>query len=121
MQHKRFCIFGAGHEETDGKGDTPGFECNTSPTITQEDHGFTQHLVFRSKINTKCTVKTYPFLSQVWRGNVDVKPLLYQSDQNNPNTEDIMSCTDYIIGYQMKGTQTLPLEQKNMKDLVMNM
>jgi hypothetical protein len=34
-QHKRFYRFGAGHEETSGKGDTPGFECNTSPTITQ--------------------------------------------------------------------------------------
>jgi hypothetical protein len=38
MQHKRFCRFGAVREETAGKGDTPGFECNTSPTLTQDTY-----------------------------------------------------------------------------------
>jgi hypothetical protein len=52
---------------------------------------------------------------------VDVKPLLYQSDPNNPNPEDIVSCSDYLVGYQMKGSQTLAIEWKNMKDLVTNM
>ena len=37
-ENKRFCRFGAGHEETAGKGDTPGFECNMNPTITKEGH-----------------------------------------------------------------------------------
>jgi hypothetical protein len=37
---KRFCLFGAGHIETVGKGDTPGFECNSKPTIALEGHGF---------------------------------------------------------------------------------
>jgi hypothetical protein len=66
-------------------------------------------------------VQTSLFLSQVWRGNVDVKPLLYQSDPNNPNPEEIFSCTAYLVGCQMKGSQTIAIEQKNMKDLVMNM
>jgi hypothetical protein len=29
-----FCLFGAFHEETVGKGDTPGFECNSKLNIT---------------------------------------------------------------------------------------
>jgi hypothetical protein len=66
-------------------------------------------------------VQTSLFLSQVWRGNVDVNNLLYQLDPNNPNHEDIVSCTDYVVGYQMKGAQTLAIERKNMKYLVMNM
>jgi hypothetical protein len=61
------------------------------------------------------------FLTQVWRGNVDVKPLLYQSYPSNSDPEDIVTCSDYLVGYQMKGAQTLVIEKKNMKYLVMNM
>jgi hypothetical protein len=66
-------------------------------------------------------VQTLLFLTQLWRGNVDVKPLLYQSYPSNPDPEDKVTCSDYLVGYQMKGTQTLAIEEKNMKDLVMNM
>jgi hypothetical protein len=52
---------------------------------------------------------------------VYVKPLLYQSDPNNPNPEEIVACTGYLVGFQMKGAQTLAIERGNMKDLVMNM
>jgi hypothetical protein len=34
---------------------------------------------------------------------VDGKPLLYQSDPSNPDTENIVTCSDYLVGYQMKG------------------
>jgi hypothetical protein len=50
---KRFCRFGAGHEETVGKGDTPGFECNSKPTITLDGHVFTKHKLFKSPRNTR--------------------------------------------------------------------
>jgi hypothetical protein len=89
--------------------------------ITQEGHVFTQNLVFRGTINTRYMVQTSLFLSHIWRGNVDVKPLLYQSDCNNQNPEKIVSCTAYLVGYQMKGAQNLAIERKNMKHLVMNM
>jgi hypothetical protein len=61
------------------------------------------------------------FLTQVWRGNVDVKPFLYQSDPSNPDPEGIITCSDYLVGYQMKGSQTIAIERKNMKDLVMRL
>jgi hypothetical protein len=89
--------------------------------ITQEGHGFIQHLVLRGPRNTRRMVQTSIFLSQVWRANVDVKPLLYQSDPTNTNPEDIISCIDYLVGYQIKGAQNLAIDQKNMKDLVMHM
>jgi hypothetical protein len=66
-------------------------------------------------------VQTSLYLTQVWSGNVDVKPLLYQSDPSNPDPADIVTCSDYLVGYQMKGAQTLVIEKKNIKDLVMNM
>jgi hypothetical protein len=43
---------------------------------------------------------------------VDVKPLLYQSDPSNHDPEDIVTCSDYLMGYQMKGAQTLAIEEK---------
>jgi hypothetical protein len=52
---------------------------------------------------------------------VDVNPLLYHSDPSNPDPEDIVTCSDCLVGYQMKGAQTLAIEKKNMIDLVMNM
>jgi hypothetical protein len=52
---------------------------------------------------------------------MDIKPFLYQSDPLNPDPEDIVTCSDYLMGYQMKGAQILLIEKKNMKDLVMNM
>jgi hypothetical protein len=99
----RCCRFGAGHKETVGKGDTPGFECNSKPTITLDGHGFTKHNVCKSPRNTRRMVHTSMFLTQVWTRNVDVKPLLYQSDPSNPDPEDILTCSDYLVGYQMKG------------------
>jgi hypothetical protein len=47
------CCFRAGHEETVGKGDTPGFECNSKPTITLDIHRFTKHKVFKNPRNTR--------------------------------------------------------------------
>jgi hypothetical protein len=57
-------------------------------------------------------VQTSLFLTQVWRGNVDVKPLLYQSYPSNSDTQDIVTCSDYLVGYQMKGVKTLAIEKK---------
>jgi hypothetical protein len=66
-------------------------------------------------------VHTSLYITQVLRGNVDVKPLLYQSDPSNRDPENIVTCSDYLVEYQMKGAQTLVIEKKNMKDLAMNM
>jgi hypothetical protein len=43
---------------------------------------------------------------------VDVKPYLYESDPSNPEPEDIVTCSDYLVGNQMKGAQTLAIEKK---------
>jgi hypothetical protein len=118
---KRCCRFGAGHEETVEKGDTPGFECNSKPNITLDGHGFTKHEVFKGPRKTRRMIQTSMFLTQVWRGNVDDKPLLYQSDPSNPDPEDIITCSDYLVGYKMKGAQTIAVERNNMKDLVVRM
>jgi hypothetical protein len=100
---KIFCRFGAGHEEHGGIGDIPGFECDPNPSNTSYGHGFTKHLLFWSPMNTRRMVQTSLFLTQAWRGNMDGESLLYQSDPSNPNPEDIVTCSDYLVGYQLKG------------------
>jgi hypothetical protein len=60
-------------------------------------------------------VQTSLFLTQVWRGDVDVKPLLYQCGPLNPDPEYIVTCSDYLVGYQMKGSQNLAIEEKTQR------
>jgi hypothetical protein len=55
-------------------------------------------------------VQTSLFLTQVWKVNVDAKPLLYQSDPSNTDPEYIVTCSDYLVGYQIKGAQALAIE-----------
>jgi hypothetical protein len=44
---------------------------------------------------------------------VDVNPLLYQSDPSNRDPEDIVTCSDYLVGYQIKCSQTLVIDKKH--------
>ena len=75
----RYCRFGAGYEKNFGKGDTPGFECLEKPMISIEGNGLHRKKTFLCKRNTKRMNQVSLFLSQIWRGNVDIKPLLYFS------------------------------------------
>jgi hypothetical protein len=92
------------------------------PSI-QRDIGSQSILYFGVKgiRDTRRMFQTSLFLIQVLRGNVDGNPSLYQSDPSNLDPEDILTCSEYLVGYQMKGSHTLVLEKKNMKDLVINM
>ena len=45
--------------------------------------------------------------------------MIYFSDPRYPSMEDIAAVTDYVVGYQMKGAETLAVERKNMQDLIM--
>jgi hypothetical protein len=91
---KNFVDLGLNTKNHVGVGGTPGFECDPNPSITPAGHGFTKHLVLWSPKNTRRMVHTSLFLTQVWRGNVDVKPLLYQSDPSNSDPKDIVTCSD---------------------------
>jgi hypothetical protein len=53
---KRFCRFGARHEEHEGAGNNPGFKCDRNPSMTPEGHGFANHLVFWIPRNTTCSL-----------------------------------------------------------------
>ena len=117
---RRECRFNAGIEETAGKADTPGFKLQTKATITDVGHGFTFRKEFRCKRNTRRLNQTSLYLAQIWRGNVDIKPLLYKSNPLYPDYEDIVEVTDYVIGYEMKGGETLKVKRRNLTSFIMN-
>jgi hypothetical protein len=48
---------------------------------------------------------------------VDVKSLLYQSNPSNPDHEDIITCSVYLVGYQVKGEQTHHDSSHDLLDL----
>ena len=116
----RECRFNAGIEHTPGKGDTPGFTLQENASVASVGHGFTSRKEFRCKRNTRRLNQTSLYLAQIWRGNVDIKPLLYNSNPLYPDYEDIVGVTDYVIGYQMKGQETLKVERKNLISFIMN-
>ena len=115
----RICRFGAGKEMNSGKGDTPGFPLQSHPTIDVEGQGLFQRKIYKSVRTSSRLNQTSLYMTQLWRGNVDVKPLLYFSNPMHPDMEDIVAVTDYVIGYQMKGAETLAVERKNMLNLIM--
>jgi len=116
---KRKCRFGAGFEINEGKGNTPGFEVQTRPSIDTQDRGFGRKLVFKSARNTVRMVQTATKLLQLWRGNCDVKIMLYDTNPMNPDITTILQVCDYLVSYATKGAETLAIEKKNMKELVM--
>ena len=117
---RRVCRFGAGEEFKYGEADTPGFKLLIKPTIISEGHSLHKKKMFLCKRNTKRMNQTSLFLAQIWRGNTDIKPLLYFSDPKVPDVEDIVSVVDYIVGYTMKGAETSAIEQKNIRNFITN-
>lgn len=48
---------------------------------------------------------------QSWRANCDIQILIYSSDPDQPDPDDIAKVTDYVVGYACKGNKTLKEER----------
>ena len=108
----RCCHFDCGEEEHYGKGDTPGFKLLSKSRVVVDGHGLNKKKMFLCQRNTRHMIQTSLFLTQVWRGNADIKPLLYYSDPRIPDVSDILGVVDYIISYVIKACETLAIEKK---------
>ena len=117
-KRKRSCRFGSGEEETEGKGDTPGYPLQDEPTIERDFRrgGFKR---FQCKRNTKRMNQTPMDLLQCWRANCDMQILIYESDPRNPDPKDIAKVTDYIVAYTCKGNMTTSMESQIIEDIIM--
>ena len=92
----------------------------SNPTIDKQDHGFGSKLVFKSARNSIRMMQTATKILQLWRGNCDVKVILYDTNPVNPDITTILQVCDYLVSYATKGAETWSSENKNMRDLVMN-
>lgn len=104
-----YCRVGAGEEKTQGKFDTPGFPYSINDEIINDPRGF-KVLQLRRQ-NSRNFLQSSMSLLQSWRGNSDVKILLYDTDPNYPDLTEISTVCDYLVSYTCKGHTTLFEEQ----------
>ena len=114
----RVCRAGAGVEKTPGKGDTPGFTPRDKPIIIDDPRGHKRIEMKRINryINQSSLVQALS-----WRGNCDVQFLIYESDPDDPDINEISKCTDYVVGYISKALETLSIEKKKLKEMILQM
>ena len=111
----RYCRVGAGDEATPNKCDTPGFPLRSEPAITQDDRNFLRLEMPRNNLRFH---QTPLFVLRGWRGNCDVKILLYRSRVNDPDLQEIAVVSDYLVAYTTKGNETLQVERETLKEFI---
>ena len=89
------------------------------PAVVQEGDGTHKRKIFKCASNSKRLNQTSIYLSQICRGNIDINPMHYFTNPLHPSMKDIAAVTDYVIGYQMKGAETMAVERQNMCNLIM--
>lgn len=112
----RYCRAGAGEEKNEGRCDTEGFTLRASPSIVHDERNFLKLEMPRNNIRLHQTSLN---LLRGWRGNCDMKILLYCSPNGVPDPEDIAAVTDYVVAYCCKGNETLAVEKETLKDFIL--
>ena len=112
---QRFCRHGAGVEATLGRCDTPGYVIRNQAKIVIDDRDF---LKLEMKRNNARIVQTPITALQGWRGNCDIKVLLYKSPNEAVDPVEIAKVTDYVVSYACKGNEKMKVEKEIMKDMI---
>lgn len=120
-KRRRVCRSGCGVEMTPGKCDTPGFKDVPFAAIICEQHGGYKRLELPRK-RPKHRLNILPTSMALvfgWRANCDVRVLLYESDPQNPDANDIVKVTNYIVAYASKGAETVESEKQQLRSIVL--
>lgn len=112
----RICRAGAGTEVNKNMSDTPGFTLRNEPAIVRDHRGFFKLEMARNHLRM---VQAPLSILRGWRGNCDFRILLYSSADGRPDAEEISTVTDYVIGYQCKGNETLKTERELLGEFVL--
>ena len=112
----RVCRFGAGPEVTKDMCDTSGFSLHSEPTIDKQG-GKTALQMPR---NHSRLLQSSVVAAQSWRANQDVSVIMYKSDPNEPDVQEIARMTEYIVSYACKGNATHKEEVQMSKALIQN-
>jgi hypothetical protein len=114
---RRVCRSGAGVEKTIGKADTDGFPLREFPNIVHDLRNFWRLELPRKDKRTN--LSSAPML-QSWRANCDCQIILYDSDFENPDLQEIAKITDYIVAYTCKGNECTQKEKEILKKYILN-
>jgi hypothetical protein len=106
---RRDCKCRAGQEQSPGKCDTPGFPLSMDPSVKRDQKGSKKLLLSRNH-NRLSQVSTA--MLQSWHGNCDIQVLIHDSSPKQPNLDEIMRVTDYVMSYTSKGNHTFTKEKE---------
>lgn len=112
----RECKALAGRESERDKCDTPGWERRSTHAIVTDNRKI-KHLHMKREHSTRVVQHSKTFL-KIWRGNCDVKLLLYESDPSCPDVDEIDNVVRYIVAYTGKGNKTHTQEKNIIEDLI---
>lgn len=112
----RYCRAGAGNETTPNMCDTPGFQLRNEPAIVRDDRNFLKLEMPRNDLRIH---QTPLFVIRGWRGNCDLKVLIYSSPDGVPHPEEISEVTDYVCAYCCKGNETTAVERETLRDFIL--
>ena len=113
---RRFCRVGCGVEETIGANDTPGFPLVDKNNIVVDSRRYIKLLKLKRK-GSRRFVQSSTKALQSWRANCDVQIIIYDSDPNKPNLEEIRRVSDYVVAYTTKVNQTIAEERRVCLDI----
>jgi len=113
---KRRCRAGAGEECTHNGCDTPGFLFRNSPGIVRDERNFLKLEMPRNHLRLH---QTPLHVIRGWRGNCDLKVLIYSSPSGVPDPEEISEVTDYVCAYCCKGNETIAVERETLRDFIL--
>ena len=94
-----YCRFGCGTIDKDeSPTNTEGFEFTEFDQIYY-DQKRKQKFLKLKRTTSKRMNQTSKYLLQSWRANSDVQVIIYDSDPNNPDFDEIKTVSDYVVSY----------------------
>ena len=116
-QKERTCRSGCGREEHEGKCDTPGFPLAEDPYI-EHDKKKDVYRYMGKRTSSRRMVQNSRYVLQSWRANCDVSILIYKSDPNNPDPDDIAKVVNYCVSYITKVNMSVKEERDHVAELI---
>ena len=115
----RYCRCGCGVEKDKYSNETEGFPLQEQNTIVIDKNTNIKHLRLKRTCSRRMT-QCSSYLLQSWRANCDVQILIYDSDPDKPNLEEIRRVTEYVVSYTTKVNQSITEERRTIKEIINN-
>ena len=97
------------------KADTCGMELTDVPHIEISRSGFKK---LRMPRNNSKLHKVSEDMLKSWRANCDVQILIYESDPEHPDLEELTEVTNYVAGHACKGGKTVQEEKDQIHNFI---